>query len=68
MGGSPYAKPILIIFDKSLVMDFKQNKSTGVLWFLMVFDGFIFADVIVDAGLFSIWQLLFQNPLNIHIG
>ena len=49
-------------------MDFKQNKSTGVLLFLMVFDGFIFADVIDDAGLFSIWQLLFQNPLNIHIG
>ena len=68
MGGSPYAKPILIIFDKNLVMDFKQNKSTGVLWFLMVFDGFIFADVIDDAGLFSIWELLFQNPLNIHIG
>ena len=36
MGGSPYAKPILIIFDKSLVMDFKQNKSTGVLWFFLM--------------------------------
>ena len=61
--GSPYAKPFLIIFDKSLVMDFKQNKSTGVLWVLNGFDGFIFFlkmfwIVLVMLCLFSIWIFL----------
>ena len=72
--GSPYAKPFLIIFDKSLVMDFKQNKSTGVLWVLNGFDGFIFflkmfwkcfACFLFGYFFGLVW---FVYPWNIHIG